>query len=73
MKIGHKTVVIMQENKRLDEIVFEEYGHLNYLEEVLERNIEAIGYDVFLPQGIEIMLPFYVKENVKEVEASTLW
>ena len=69
-----KTVVITQSDKRLDEIVFLEYGHLRHVEEILELNIKAIGQEVYLPKGIELKLPIYEEEkNIKEVQASTLW
>jgi len=69
-----KKVIVTQKDKRLDEILFLEYGHLQYLEEVLELNIKVIGQQVHLPQGIELRLPIYAKEEkTQEVEASKLW
>ena len=69
-----KRVIVTQKDKRLDEIVFLAYGHLQYLEEVLELNIQAIEQQVHLPQGIELQLPIYKKEEkTQEVEASKLW
>ena len=69
-----KTIIVGEKDKRLDEIVFLEYGHLKYFEEVLELNIGAIEQQVHLPQGIELKLPIYQEEaKSKEVEASKLW
>lgn len=69
-----KTIIVAEKDKRLDEIVFLEYGHLKYFEEVLELNIKVIGQEVYLPQGIELKLPIYnEEEKVEEVEASKLW
>jgi len=69
-----KRVIVTQKDKRLDEIVFLEYGHLQYLEEILELNIKVIEQQVHLPQGIELQLPIYKKEEkTQEVEASKLW
>lgn len=69
-----KTIIVAEKDKRLDEIVFLEYGHLKYFEEVLELNIKVIGQQVHLPQGIELKLPIYnEEEKVEEVEASKLW
>ena len=69
-----KTIIVAEKDKRLDEIVFLEYGHLKYFEEVLELNIKVIGQQVHLPQGIELKLPIYnEEEKAEEVEASKLW
>ena len=69
-----KIAIVTQKDKRLDEIVFLEYGHLEYFEEVLELNIGAIEQQMHLPQGIELKLPIYQREEkIKEVEASKLW
>jgi len=69
-----ETIIVTEKGKRLDEIVFLEYGHLKHFEEVLELNIKVIGQQVHLAQGIELQLPIYDEEdNTQEVEASKLW
>lgn len=69
-----ETIVITQVDLRLDEIVFEKYGHLKYLEEILELNIKIIGQQLHLPLGMELKLPIYQDEsNIAEVEANKLW
>jgi len=74
MENNYKTVIVTEKNKRLDEIVFLEYGNLKYFENVLELNIKTIGQEVFLKQGIELILPIYIEEKkIEEIEASKLW
>ena len=73
MNDEHKTIIVTSRGQRLDEIVFAEYGHLDYFEEILELNIKAIEQQVHLPVGIELLLPMRSEPKVKEVEASTLW
>ena len=69
-----ETVVTIQKDIRLDEIVFSKYGHLKYLEEILELNIKSIKQEVHLPLGIELKLPIYKEESKNiEVEANKLW
>ena len=69
-----ETIVITQVDLRLDEIVFAKYGHLKYLEEILELNIQAIKQQLHLPLGMELKLPIYKDEpKIVEVEANKLW
>ena len=73
MNDEHKMIIVTSKGQRLDEIVFAEYAHLDYFEEILELNIKAIEQQVHLPVGIELLLPMRSEPKVKEVEASTLW
>jgi hypothetical protein len=71
---AYEDYVVVKKNKTLSNVVFEYYGNLDFFEEVLELNINAIGLDVFLDQGTKLKLPVFVQEELlKEVEASTLW
>lgn len=74
MEIEYEVFVVTKRKDRLDAIVFRKYGHLDFLEEILELNIKVIGQQVFLPQGMEIKLPMRIVDTrPKEVEASKLW
>jgi len=65
---------ITAEGKRLDELVQEEYGSLEFFDKILELN-PAIHDSVFVSQGA--VLTFIVKEiqeeTVQKVEAKELW
>ena len=73
--VKYKEMVVTKEDVRLDELVFKEYGHLEFLEEILEENIKVILGETHLPQGVKLRLPIYKKEEqeVKRVEGAKLW
>jgi len=68
------TKIITKEGQRLDMVVYETYGSLRHLEEVLEHNIKVIGSCVHLHVGCVLELPLYPEEDKHtEIEASQLW
>ena len=74
METRYESYLVTRREERLDAIVFRKYGHLDFLEEILELNIKAIGQNLFLQQGFSIELPIRrIVSKAKEVEASKLW
>lgn len=65
-------VTIVQENKRLDEIIFAHYGSLEYFDEVVAKN-EAISTKTILDIGDVVFLPEFETKSVKKIEVKALW
>lgn len=63
--------VIVQENKRLDEIVFSHYGNLDHFDDVVEAN-EELALKTILELGDEVILPEF-EEKKKEQSVPALW
>lgn len=63
-------MVTIIEPKRLDTVVFEHYGNLDNLEDVMIKNKQYLGKYI-LETGDKIVLPMY--EEVKENEGVSLW
>ena len=66
-----KRSYIVQEPKRLDQIVWEVYGSLERFEEVLEAN-PKLSTEMILKSGEVVHLP-PKKQKPKIVEAKALW
>jgi len=66
-----KRSYIVQEPKRLDQIVWEVYGNLEQFEEVLEAN-PKLSKKMILQVGDVVHLP-PKKQKPKIVEAKALW
>lgn len=64
-------VVVVQENKRLDEIVFSHYGNLEHFDDVVEAN-EELALKTILELGDEVILPEF-EEKKKEQSVPALW
>ncbi len=64
-------VVVVQESKRLDEIVFSHYGNLDHFDDVVEAN-EELALKTFLELGDEVILPEF-EEKKKEQTVPALW
>ncbi|WP_419782332.1 phage tail protein [Malaciobacter marinus] len=64
-------VVVVQENKRLDEIVFSHYGNLDHFDDVVEVN-EKLSLKTILELGDEVYLPEFQKKQ-KEQIVQALW
>jgi hypothetical protein len=67
------SVVMTQQGKRLDEIVFERYGNLELFDAIVALNRDIVQ-DVFVEQGAELLmieLPYSTAPKIQE--ASTLW
>lgn len=64
-------VTIVQEDKRLDEIVFEHYGSLDHFDDVVDVN-EKLALKTFLDLGDVVELPEFSKIT-KSSNARTLW
>jgi phage tail protein X len=62
--------VIAQQNDRLDQIVYAEYGTLDVFENVLESN-PALVTKIFLDAGDVVNLPTYTIDKSQQVR--TLW
>lgn len=63
--------VIVQENKRLDEIVFSHYGNLEHFDDVVEAN-EELALKTILELGDKVILPEF-EEKKKEQSVPALW
>ncbi len=63
--------VIIQQPKRLDEIVFSHYGTLKVLESVIEDNQHLVN-KITLDIGDEVVLNEF-ETNEKESNSKTLW
>lgn len=64
-------IVIVKQEKRIDEIVFEYYGNLDHLDEVIELN-PHLYQKVVLDLGDKIKLPeFQKKEKIANIKG--LW
>lgn len=57
--------VVKAEDERLDRVVYEHYGHLHFIFQVLEDNPTLIK-NIFLPFGYEVLLKSYVLDNDTE-------
>lgn len=64
--------VVIQENQRLDEIVFAHYGNLDHFDDVVEKN-EHLSSKLFLSLGDKVELPEYETKAVNTIKAKTLW
>ncbi len=64
-------VVVVQESKRLDEIVFSHYGNLDHFDDVVEAN-EELALKTILELGDEVILPEF-EEKKKEQTVPALW
>ncbi len=64
-------VTIIQEDKRLDEIVFEHYGNLDHFDDVVDVN-EELALKTILELGDVVELPEFEKKT-KSSNAKTLW
>lgn len=62
--------VTIIEPKRLDTIVFEHYGNLNNLEDVMIKNPQYLDKYI-LATGDKVELPIY--EEIKENDGVSLW
>ena len=62
----------LKENKRLDQVVYENLGKLDNFEEILELNKHLIEKDI-LDIGDIVYLPEPVQINEKIVEEKALW
>ncbi|AZV46839.1 hypothetical protein C3L23_06005 [Nautilia sp. PV-1] len=60
------------ENKRLDQVVYENLGTLDNFEEILELNKHLIEKEI-LDIGDIVYLPEPVQTNEKIVEEKALW
>jgi hypothetical protein len=60
------------ENKRLDQVVYENLGSLDNFEEILELNKHLIEKEI-LDIGDIVYLPEPVQTNEKIVEEKALW
>ena len=57
---------VVEQKSRLDEIVFKEYGSLEFFEEVLEANSHLV-LKIFLDIGDRVVLPDF-SEKIKELQ-----
>ena len=62
----------LTENKRLDQVVYENLGNLDNFEEILELNKHLIEKDI-LDIGDIVYLPEPIQTNEKIVEEKALW
>lgn len=62
--------VIASDNQRLDEIVYKEYGTLEFFVDVLEKN-QHLTNKVILKMGDVVNLPVVIKTKV--VKEDSLW
>jgi hypothetical protein len=62
----------LTENKRLDQVVYENLGTLDNFEEILELNKHLIEKEI-LDIGDIVYLPEPVQTNEKIVEEKALW
>jgi len=60
------------ENKRLDQVVYEQLGNLDNFEEILELNKHLIEKDV-LDIGDIVYLPEPKQEDEKIIKEKALW
>jgi hypothetical protein len=63
----------LKENKRLDQVVYEELGSLDNFEEILELNKHLLEKDI-LDIGDVVFLPEFSQiENEKIIKEKALW
>lgn len=62
--------VIASDNQRLDEIVYKEYGTLEFFVDVLEKN-QHLTNKVILKMGDVVNIPVITKN--KEIKEDSLW